>query len=138
MITRISLVSIRGSADGLQIKGHSDNKYLFIEANWLPQPDIQDHFAMMVMGRQEGRILIREHPSSFLKGEHKIDYDNIPWEAITTPFAEMKSQLGAAVKIAKADKEDKISVTVNDGSVSRSLCRNHAFNASCVARLITA
>jgi hypothetical protein len=115
MITRISLVRIRGSSESLQIKAHSDNKFLFIDATWPPQPDIQNEFMLEIVRRHEGRILTREH-SNHPRDKHAIG--DIPWEAITTPFAEVKSQLGAVVKIAKADNLDKVSVTVNDGLVN--------------------
>ena len=116
--TRISVLRVRGSADGLQIKGLSDNRRLFVEANWPPHPDIQDNFLLEILTRHEGRILTREQPgeTALVEG-FKISYDNISWETITTPFAEVKSQFVAAIKIAKADRHEEISVIVNDGSV---------------------
>jgi hypothetical protein len=123
---RIQQALVIGSASGLQIKAHDNDKCLFVEANWPAHPDIQtsftlellprshieDRFTRDLLAQHKSRVLIREVPG--IGQTFSIRYDDILWRQIAVG-PDTKRQFAAASRRAKADKQDRLSVNVIDG-----------------------
>jgi hypothetical protein len=111
---RLDIATITGTTAGIRVEAHSKLYTLFCRSDLARHPEVEDHFAIEVLAKHEGRYLVRELPAHAAHEQAKIAI--ISWDVEVGPDA--KSDLVAECKIAKAAKEKTICIDAIDGRLS--------------------
>ena len=107
---RIKQAWILGSADSLKINGYNDRKYLFIGADWRPHSEFSEKLLLEMLGRNDGRILTREHNKA-----QRDQFNLAPVEWTITVGPEAKRQFVEACLAAKADRRQHVTLDLIEG-----------------------